>query len=76
MKLEIWNEQEKPEGPVRLRLVQDGDDVYVVVVNENGDRVDDGTPLWFGPDGRVGLAGGLNPNLGFQLDKNGCIVTY
>ena len=53
MKLEIFKEAEsQKDEPVRLRLIQDGDDIDLVVVDAQGNRAPRGLLLWLDKDRR------------------------
>jgi len=72
MRLEIYGEEaKKEEEPTILRLVAIGSVRYLVAVYGNGVTRNRGNILEFWSDGRIGRCEDVNPDLGFQLDKNG-----
>ena len=77
MKYEIYTEHApKEKSPVRLRLVRDvhfRDEVTIFAVDEDGNRLSQGSLLSFLPGGRIMRHTGVNPALGFNLDDRGCI---
>jgi len=74
MKLEIYGEQqEKLEQIVRLRLEKSEDAISVIAVKENGNRISWGHLMKFLPSGQIHFSQLINPDLGFDLDKDGRI---
>lgn len=72
MKLKIYSKQEK-EQEVYLKLEKHGGYVVLMTTNKNGERIIAGALLFINSDGTIQLAENVNPNLGFQLDKQGKI---
>lgn len=75
MKLEIYEPEngKVQEEPVRLRLSQlDNGIIFLDVVDENGNGVT--TLLDITSDGKIELLSDVDDNLGFQLDKDGCVI--
>ena len=52
---------------------QDGN-VSVIVVSEDGSKIDDGYLLRFDKDGTVKFYRSVNEDIGFKLNKDGSIV--
>ncbi|MEN6534511.1 MAG: hypothetical protein ABFD89_12660 [Bryobacteraceae bacterium] len=75
MKLEIYGKPApKEEPPVRLRLVRALDGAIMLeAVDEGGSRVFAGNLLYFSETGRIIRQRGVSPDLGFDLDEQGCI---
>jgi len=75
MKLKVYEKNE--ENKIRyLRLMEIFDEVSLVVVDENGERVDYGNILVIKDNGTIYLNRDINPALGFQLDDNGRMRMY
>lgn len=73
MKMKIFESTEKR---VLVRLIDwDVDSVALVVVDEDGRRLRNGTILVLQSDGLVRRSAGIDPDLGFQLDDQGRIYT-
>jgi len=73
MKLGIYDEAKIVERPVILRLsrfVCSGA-VELKAVNERGERLIRGDILVILPNGTIKMAEQVDPDLGFQLDKDG-----
>ena len=69
MKIEIFEgDVSAPESVLRLRLVSSGLNVLVIAVDEKGDRKDCGMLVTFRADGTLRRDGGVNSDLGLQLD--------
>ena len=74
MELEIWDEKQDEEEPVRLRLVKrDSGDITLIAVDEEGDKIRWGNLLTLRSNGSVYRHEGVNENLGFDLDDLGRI---
>ncbi len=73
MRLEIFDEtkETKEEKKLRLRLVESGDDVDLVAVDENGDDVGAGMLLSVLSSGAVRLMCSVNEEIGLQVTKTG-----
>ena len=66
MKLSVFNKPAKSDE-VFIALEQDGDDVIVVAVDEDGNKLKGGNLVAFKPDGILHLSIGVNESLGFKL---------
>lgn len=73
MKLRIC-EQGEQQDAVFLKLVDQEEGVAVVVVGEDGNRVDGGYLAIFHHQGTLSRYFECDPNLGFQLDADGRVV--
>lgn len=74
MKLEIYNRPDSPvEEPVRLSFEKAGDDIYVIAVDKNGEKLSSGNLVVFRSDGTVKNCPHVSSELGFQLDELGQI---
>jgi len=74
MRIKIYGESEAEEEKVLiLRLEQDGDEVILKAMNEEGEEINDGVLLGIGPDGKVNLWGGISTEVGLQLTKAGFV---
>lgn len=74
MKLEIW--QPTPEiskATQRLRLVQVEDEIQLQVVELDGHSKPQGILVTLRPGQPLYLWPGVNPDLGFPTDPNGCL---
>ena len=71
MKVTVFKKEEQKEREVKLMLYQEGEKVFLSVVNENG------TPEWHllsvSPDG-IYLYPGLPSNLGFKMSGSRLFV--
>ena len=68
MELEIYGEVNKRKV-VKLRLVQDHDEIRVIACDEYGDKVNRGHLIAFRMDGTIYRYHGVSEKLGFQLDN-------
>lgn len=66
---------EPADQTVNLKLERNGDAIAVVLVDENGKTLPRPYVARFLPDGRLLLPNGVNPDVGFQLNPKGQIVT-
>lgn len=74
MKLEVYSEDEEEDKTVRLRFLEYGGGNFIVtVVDKRGNRLSQGDLIWFNKDGTIHRETSVNPDLGFQLDKDGRI---
>ena len=73
MKLTVYA-SEQVEKKVALRLIEEGDAIKVVAVDENGEVCKGGYLLSFVKDGTILINGAVNKELGFQLTSGGEIV--
>ena len=74
MKLQVYEPTTtKKEVIVRLKLGADGNDVTVIAVDEDGDRVDAGTLLTFKSNGTILRMHYVSDELGFAVDDKGRI---
>jgi hypothetical protein len=73
MKYKVYEKSESPEEEVCLRLVQDGDRVKVIAVDEDGEKKDNGNLIAFTSDG-ITRYPGVNCNLGLPLDDDGHLI--
>ncbi len=72
MKLEIYNDTTpETEKVVRLRLVMEGSDAVLTVVDEDGDRITCSNILSLGPDGKINRRSAVSSSFGFALDECG-----
>lgn len=70
MKIEIWNEkQDKPEEPLRLRLVDEGG-IYLVAVDKSGEPLSHGYILHITDEGYLQVVGDCNVP-GLKTDSRG-----
>ncbi len=70
MKLEIYDEKQG-EKVVRLRLKsQEDGEIVVLAVNESGKKLSQGNLVGFLLNGQILQYPGVNPDLGFDLDKD------
>lgn len=75
MELEVFGEAHAHEEPTRLRLVKGGNEnVVLMVVDVAGYCRSGGYILKMKKSGKAYLCGNINPDLGFQLDKQGRLV--
>lgn len=72
MKLEIYDESKKKEEQYFLRLARYCGRVFVVMVDENGERHD--ILMRFDDDGVIRLFKSVSEKYGFKLDEEGRIV--
>ena len=75
MEIKIYGETEIPEKRLILRLVQEGDSVMLVAVQDSGCNDDCGILLEVTSDGTILLYGGVNPDIGLQITKAGYVKT-
>jgi len=69
---EVFDESTISKNKVcRLRLVKNGSDVDLEVVDEKGIRLPQGSLLRFNLDGIIHCYPGVNEDLGFNLDGEG-----
>lgn len=75
MKIEIYEENSKPEKTLRLRLIQRlGDSgVDVVAVDKDGNKLRASLLIGISSDGMLRRYHSVNNSLGLSLDKNGRI---
>lgn len=57
-----------------LRIVEEAGDIKIVVVDASGEPVPRGYLFSIQPDGTVLGCPYVNPDLGFNLDRHGCII--
>ena len=75
MKFEAYNPKEAEKGRVvRLRLVQEGDGVSLVAVNQRGVRILGGNLLSFGNRSRPTRCPSIARELGLDLDEEGRLL--
>lgn len=68
MKLEVYGEGQDSEVPVRLRLIQEGNNVKLIAVDEDGDALYSGYLFTITADGYLVRCTHVNPSLGFKLE--------
>jgi len=64
---------EKKEKTVYFRLREDDGDIDLIACDEEGNRLINGTILFISAGGRLQLCTDVNPNIGLDLDEEGCI---
>ena len=73
--LKVFNVTEEPEvKPTRLRLVPILRGIAVEVVDNNGNRLSEGSLVEFRNDGTLYLNGLIGTKYGFKLDRLGRLV--
>lgn len=75
MKFEIYTpDMPEPDQLVRLALREEDSGFSVVAVDKDGEIVDAGYLIYFNDNGTITRESSVNPDLGFKLDKEGCIM--
>jgi hypothetical protein len=62
--------REKPERVVKLKLMEASGGVDLVVVNDDGDRIQGGTIATIISDGHLFIHDCLNPEIGLRIAKS------
>ena len=52
-----------------------GNDVSIVAIDRNGEKIDDGYIVSFATNGKLILHSNVNREIGFQLGEDSCIRT-
>ena len=74
LKLQAYNPRETEEKSTRVKLEDHGSGIInVVVVDKDGNRVDQGILFCLLPYGTIQRMPSVNPDLGFVLDDKGRI---
>ena len=72
LQLRIWNAPDDVD-PIRLRLVQDGPDVKLIVMDGDGTHESRGNLLVFRGDGTIEKYTAVDDKFGLNLNKDGAL---
>ena len=71
VELKIWGEEGTDTG--YLKLIRQGDNIFLVIISPDGGLIDGGFLLEITREKKVILDKGISPTLGFKLDSEGRI---
>ena len=74
MKFEIYKPESKLATTTLLALSKPMEEVSIIAVDSNGDKIDCGNIIVINRDGTFRRSGNISKELGLKLDKQGRIV--
>ena len=73
MRFKIYNAKTTVTTPILLALQEVEGEVSVIVVDSNGNKIEQGCILVLGEDGAFYRCAGVSPEIGLKLDNQGKI---